>query len=146
MTLMKYALTIDSKTYTVNVGEIAAGQVEVAVNGKTFQVAVQNLSDETPKSIPLPAAHVPEPVIPKQEIPAVRPAAGSGMVIAPIPGLISEIRVKVGDSVTAGQCVATMEAMKMENNLNSSVAGIVQEISVQKGSEVNTGQMIMRIG
>jgi biotin carboxyl carrier protein len=143
---MKYSLTIDSKTYSVNVGEIVAGQVQVAVNGKTFQVAVQNVFAEAPKSIPLPAVHVPEPVTPKKEVPAVRPATGSGIVIAPIPGLISEIRVKVGDSVKAGQCVATMEAMKMENHLNSSVAGIVQEISVQKGSEVNTGQMIMRIG
>jgi biotin carboxyl carrier protein len=66
-------------------------------------------------------------------------------VAAPIPGLIVKINVAVGDSVTAGQTVAIMEAMKMENNLTCAVSGTVQEIRVQKGSEVATGDVIMII-
>ena len=66
-------------------------------------------------------------------------------MIAPIPGLITDVRVKVGDAVQAGQCVAVMEAMKMENQLTAPATGCVQEILVQKGTEVVTGQVIMRI-
>ena len=78
---------------------------------------------------------------------APKPAAvmGAGTVTAPIPGLILRINVAVGDAVTAGQTVAVMEAMKMENNLTSAVSGTVQEIRVQKGSEVATGDVIMII-
>ena len=57
-----------------------------------------------------------------------------------------DVKVKVGDSVTKGQTLATMEAMKMENNIVSTMDGIVQEVRVQKDSEVATDQVIMIIG
>ncbi|WP_373499781.1 biotin/lipoyl-containing protein, partial [Desulfococcus sp.] len=84
---------------------------------------------------------------PKAAVAAPRPvsAVGTGTVAAPIPGLILKINVAVGDTVTAGQTVAIMEAMKMENNLTCAVSGVVQEIRVQKGSEVATGDVIMII-
>ena len=66
--------------------------------------------------------------------------------MAPIPGLIVEIKVHLGDKVQAGQSVAVMEAMKMENDLTSHVSGVVEEILVQKGTEVATGDVILRIG
>ena len=77
---------------------------------------------------------------------ASRPAAGGGALLAPLPGVILEIRVKSGDTVAPGQVVAVMEAMKMENNLSVQTAGTVGEIRVQKGSEVATGDVIMIIG
>jgi biotin carboxyl carrier protein len=70
----------------------------------------------------------------------------AGEIVAPIPGRIMDIKVKVGDSVTTGQTVATMEAMKMENNIVSTMDGVVQEVRVQKDSEVATDQVIMIIG
>jgi biotin carboxyl carrier protein len=72
--------------------------------------------------------------------------AGDDALTAPIPGLILEVRVKVGDRVSAGQIVAVMEAMKMENNLIAQKDGVVQDIRVQKGTEVSTGDVIMVIG
>jgi biotin carboxyl carrier protein len=57
-----------------------------------------------------------------------------------------EIKVSQGERVRAGQVVATMEAMKMENNLTAPISGLVQEIRVQKGTEVSTGEIVMRIG
>jgi biotin carboxyl carrier protein len=74
------------------------------------------------------------------------PAAKQGTVLAPIPGLIVLIAVQVGESVIAGQTVAVMEAMKMENNLVAQQSGRVLEILVQKGAEVATGDVIMHIG
>ncbi|WP_157067929.1 biotin/lipoyl-containing protein, partial [Desulfosarcina cetonica] len=78
--------------------------------------------------------------------PSPAPVAKQGAVLAPIPGLIIQVSVQVGDSVVAGQTVAIMEAMKMENNLVAPVDGVVAEIRVQKGAEVNTGDLIMNIG
>lgn len=78
--------------------------------------------------------------------PAPKKVLAAGEIVAPIPGRIMDVKVKVGDPVTKGQTVATMEAMKMENNIGSSIDGIVQEIRVQKDSEVATGQVIMIIG
>jgi biotin carboxyl carrier protein len=68
---------------------------------------------------------------------------GDGAVLAPIPGRILDIKVQVGEAVQAGQTVATMEAMKMENNIVSNIDGTVQEIRVQKDSEVATGDVLM---
>lgn len=76
---------------------------------------------------------------------APQPAAGKGVIIAPIPGRILDVKVQAGDRVSAGQTVAIMEAMKMENNIISPVAGTVQEILVQKDSQVAFGQKIMVI-
>ena len=78
--------------------------------------------------------------------PAFPAASGDGMVRAPIPGLILEVSVRVGEKVQQGQVVAVMEAMKMENNLTAHRSGEVKEILVQKGSEVATGDSILRIG
>jgi biotin carboxyl carrier protein len=66
--------------------------------------------------------------------------------VAPIPGTIIELKVKVGDSVTTGQVVGIMEAMKMENNLVSPMDGAVREIRAEKGADVATGDIVMIIG
>jgi len=77
--------------------------------------------------------------------PAPKRAVGKGEIVAPIPGRILDVKVQAGDRVSAGQTVAIMEAMKMENNIVSPVAGTVQEILVQKDSQVAFGQRIMVI-
>jgi biotin carboxyl carrier protein len=78
--------------------------------------------------------------------PTPQKAQAKGEIIAPIPGRIMDVKVKVGSQVVKGQTVATMEAMKMENNIASTMDGIVQEVRVQKDSEVATGEVIMIIG
>jgi biotin carboxyl carrier protein len=73
------------------------------------------------------------------------PNLGGGAVVAPIPGLILQIKVKVGDAVSAGQVVAIMEAMKMENNISSNISGTVASIRAGEGAQVTTGDVIMLI-
>lgn len=77
--------------------------------------------------------------------PATTSASGAGAIKAPMPGLMIDIRVKVGDSVKPGQVVAVMEAMKMENDLPSALSGTVKEICVQKGAQVSTGDVLIVI-
>lgn len=154
---MKYQLAIGGNRYEVEIGLIRDGVALVTVNTVTYEVAIENYAEVVagraqvgrPEIRPLPAtAPAATGVAPPPRIPIIAPgpAAGLGVIIAPIPGLIMEVMVKVGDRVSAGQVVLTMEAMKMLNNITASVAGIVREIRVQKGSEVATGDVLVVIG
>jgi len=68
-----------------------------------------------------------------------------GEVHAPMPGLIVEILAEVGSDVEAGQPVAVVEAMKMQNALAAPLKGRVTQISVAPGSAVEAGQLLMTI-
>lgn len=149
---MRYNLSIGDQKYEVEVGEIVGDAVTVQVNGAPYEVVIENheelgLSAPSPQPVttPPPAAapaRKPSPAV-SAPAPAVATAGGDGVVLAPIPGRILDVKVQVGESVKAGQTLATMEAMKMENNIVSNIDGTVQEIRVQKDSEVATGDVIM---
>ena len=164
---MIYNIAIGDKKFEVEVGEIIGGIAAVKVDGQDYEVAIENYDEIAASAAPpqpvmaqpavqaaprvtrtTPTAVPDAPKAPAPAAPAAGPAAahGEGDVLAPIPGRILDVRVKVGDQVQAGQTVATMEAMKMENNIVSTADGTVQEIMVQKDSEVATGDVIMRIG
>ena len=66
-----------------------------------------------------------------------------GQVIVPIPGLVSQIFVEVGDSVAKGQKLFILEAMKMENEINSTKKGLVSNIYVKPGISVEKGDLVM---
>jgi biotin carboxyl carrier protein len=63
--------------------------------------------------------------------------------MAPMPGKIISIKVKTGDKVAQNQIVAVLEAMKMENEIQSEVAGTVMSVSVKPGEMVEGGQVIL---
>jgi biotin carboxyl carrier protein len=69
----------------------------------------------------------------------------TGEIIAQIPGLISQIFVSIGDSVNTGDKLFILEAMKMENEINSPFSGTVKNISVESGVAVEKGTLIMTI-
>ena len=73
------------------------------------------------------------------------PPAGPAPVIAPMPGLVVRINVAVGDTVTAGQGVLVMEAMKMENELRASAAATVKSIRVTQGTAVEKGTVLIEL-
>ncbi len=72
-------------------------------------------------------------------------AAGSGTVTTDIPGLVVEVKVKVGQKVHQGQPVVVVEAMKMQNELAAAVAGSVVEVPVSAGQTVNPGESLVVI-
>jgi biotin carboxyl carrier protein len=152
---MKYEIVIDEKKFEVEIGDIEDGRAQVTVNNQGYDVNIENYSELTaggeirsrnpaPAQIPAPRPAFTAPA--EISAPVSAPVAGGGVVVAPIPGIILAINVKVGDSVSAGQVVAIMEAMKMENNLVSNITGKVLEIRFQKEAQVSTGDVIMVIG
>ncbi|MEW6260069.1 MAG: biotin/lipoyl-containing protein [Thermodesulfobacteriota bacterium] len=154
---MNYQLTINGKDFDVTIASITGSTARVLVNGSPYDVRIgqragsgsapsmqdpalpRSVSPASPSSVPQQAA----PVI--SAVQDETPAEGEA-ILAPMPGLILEVKVKVGQLVVAGETIAVMEAMKMENNLVAHVAGTVKEIRVEKGKEVSTGDIIMVIG
>nr|WP_255532936.1 acetyl-CoA carboxylase biotin carboxylase subunit [Polynucleobacter sp. CS-Odin-A6] len=72
------------------------------------------------------------------------PPDTSTLVLSPMPGLLTNISVKVGDAVTAGQKLAAIEAMKMENTLLAAQDGVVAEITARVGDSLAVDQLIIR--
>ena len=71
---------------------------------------------------------------------------GPAPVLAPMPGLIVRVSVKVGDRVEAGQGLVVMEAMKMENELRATAPGIVKSVEVSAGTAVEKGALLVTLG
>ena len=72
-------------------------------------------------------------------------ADGEFTVASPLPGVIVDICVGVGDNVQAGQSIAVLEAMKMENSIEAEKAGVVSAVLVKKGDSVMEGDRIVTI-
>ena len=108
---------------------------KIKVNGKTYKVELEAMDEVASKAAPV-AAEAPKAA------PAPAPAAqvtgaGEGQaVVSPIQGTVLDIKVKVGDKVKKGQTVCIVEAMKLENEVVSTVDGVVSEVLVSKGASV----------
>ena len=125
-TVQKVAVTVGQ---SVNQGDLL---VEMTADFEAAKAEV------TPK--PAPAA--PAPVETKA---APSAPAGAKTVTAPLPGTITKVNVKVGDTVNAGDTVLLMEAMKMENNITAEFGGTVKAILVETGNQVQSGQALVEL-
>jgi len=150
----KYQLTIDGKTYEVEVGDVSASPVQVVVDGAVKSVAfttdVSPAASAAPAIVAAPAAPVPEPAAaPKaEEAPKTAPASAvsGSKVVAPMPGKILSVTVKVGQNVKEGDTVCTLEAMKMEMPIASTASGQVVGIHVAVGQTVAYDDALVTLG
>lgn len=123
----------------------------VTVNGKAYDVAVEEITGAAPAPVaaapaPVAAAPAPAPAPAVAPAPAAAPVAGGGeKVQAPMPGTILDIKVAVGDTVSRGQTVVILEAMKMENDIVASCDGKITSILVSKGDTVNSDDVLVTI-
>jgi biotin carboxyl carrier protein len=76
---------------------------------------------------------------------SVAKPSGPAPLRAPMPGLIVQLRVKVGDTVAAGAGLVVMEAMKMENELRTVAAGKVRAVHVTVGAAVEKGALLVEL-
>ena len=139
-----YKVRTGDREYTATVVDKAGGGASVTIEGQTFEV--DSVGGPATAAPPV-AAPGPAAVASTAPVASAAPAAParSGAVVAPIPGKILAIKVKVGDEVRPSQVLLILEAMKMENNVPSPVGGTVKEIAVSEGSEVRTGQTLLVI-
>lgn len=147
--MKEYSFKINGNRYDVAVNSLSGNIADVTVNGVSYQVEMENASAPAQTSAaPAPASAVQAPSAPVQTAsPAPASATGQGKpVTSPLPGVIIDIKVKVGDTVKAGQTIAVLEAMKMENDIQAEWDGVITAVNASKGDSVLEGAAIVTIG
>ncbi len=143
-----YKFKINGNEYNVDINSVEGNIADVTVNGASYKV-------EMDTSVVSPIAAAPAPAATPAAAPATAaPSTGSSAkatgagkaVTSPLPGVIIEVSVKEGQAVKAGQKIAVIEAMKMENEIQADVDGTVTAILVNKGDSVLEGAEIVKIG
>ncbi|MGD8505285.1 MAG: biotin/lipoyl-binding protein [Candidatus Bathyarchaeota archaeon] len=135
----------------------------VKINGRLYKVQSDEFKENAPFFVRVnskpykvqyeierklfPSARFMEPTLPvPRKQPLSKPIVENlNVATAPMPGIVVSVKVKVGDSVSLGQPICILEAMKMENEINAPKAGIVKEIHVSEGSSVSHGQPMIVI-
>lgn len=142
--MRKYQLKLNDKDYLVQLRDLSAEEATLEINGKEYQVAISAVSEVIPEGAASSCA--PAPVSAPASVARSKSGdATAGSVLAPIPGSIMEVYVKVGDQVKAGQPLFKMEAMKMENEINARLDGTISSVSTSAGDTVNQGDELMVI-
>ena len=140
--MKEYKFKIGGKEYNVTVNPKEGKLFDVTVNGATYEVESENAPVAAPA--PQPAA-APAQAAPAAAAPAAKPAGAGEKVASPLPGVIIEISVKEGQPVKAGQKVAILEAMKMENEIPAPKDGTITDIHVHKGDTLQEGDPVVTI-
>ena len=144
--MKEYKYKINGNVYKVAIGDIEDNIAHVEVNGTPYKVEMEKAPKVVVKPVARPAA-TSAPAAPAT--PVVKPAAastGKSGVKSPLPGVILDIKVNVGDTVKRGQTIIILEAMKMENDVNAPCDGKVLSVNTTKGSAVETGAVLAVIG
>jgi biotin carboxyl carrier protein len=135
---MKYIVTINDKSYEV---EVERGQATILKTTQVEPVAIQAVQAAAQPAVQSAPAPSPTPAVV-----ASSPVNVSGEAIkAPMPGTILSIKVSPGSSVKKGDILIILEAMKMENEIIAPRDGVVAEIFTSNGASVSTGDVLLAI-
>ena len=125
----KFHVLKDSKPYKVEItsADFIAKKYTVKVNNNIYEVAISNELDQLISSMGIERGKT-------KVVNAIK---------APMPGLILEISVEVGQTVKENDPLLILEAMKMENSFLSPRDGVIKSIAVIKGNAVDKGQLLI---
>ena len=138
--MKEYKYTINGTKYEVSIGDIEDCNVTVTVNGEAYKVEMEKPAEPEKKKPVLGKAPQSSPegdTAAKSKEASSGAVRGAGNAVkAPLPGVITDIKVAVGDEVQVGDTVVLLEAMKMANALQAEKAGKVTAICVKVGESV----------
>ncbi len=147
-----YKYKVKGVNYEVEIAEVEGNIAKVNVNGIPFELELEKpINAAKHPSIARPKVEAPRPAAAAAAAPAApapQPAAATGAgnaIKAPLPGTVTEIKVQVGQQVNIGDTVLVLEAMKMQNNIESDYAGQVTSIVVKQGETVMEGAVMLTI-
>ena len=137
--MKKFEFTIRGNSYSVKVKSLEDSIAMLEVNGSEYEVKLQKeiKTTKTPKLV----RSAPPPTAPK----SLAPATALSHVVSPLPGVITKVLVKEGDTVKVGDNLLMLEAMKMENNILAEKAGQIVNVKVKEGESVMQGDKLMEI-
>ena len=160
--MAKYEYKVRGVDYVVEIQDIEGNIANVTVNGIPFEVEMKQPVKSSKQKVKLSDV---QNNISASSVASAGSAAGSSSaassdsassskqatpaagkpVVAPLPGTINEIKVKVGDKVNTGDTVVVLEAMKMQNNIDAETSGTITSINVNKGDAVMEGDTLVTI-
>lgn len=135
---MKYSVTIQDKSYLVEIEDINARPVIAYVEGIRFEV----IPDTDPVGVVPEARHASKSR--SAETPEMDSNQTVSEVTAPLPGTVIKVFVRAGDILEAGQVIVIIEAMKMKNSIRSTGAGRIAEVLIREGETVAHKQVLVR--
>lgn len=125
---------------------------KVHINGKSYEVAIEELGDgpNQPTVAPAPTTHAPAAPQPAKSAMTTAPKTASndagsaaGTIRSPMPGTILRVVIAPGDIVKKGDTLIILEAMKMENEILAPEDGNIKEVNVTQGASVNAGDLLL---
>lgn len=141
--MKEYKYTINGDKYQVTINEAADTTAKVTVNGTEYTVEWEKPEEKKPTVVVKPVVKPAAPAAGAAPAAAAAAPVNGHPIKTPLPGVIIDVKVNVGDTVTKGQTVVLLEAMKMENNINADRDGKVASISVAKGDTVADGAVLV---
>lgn len=139
---MKVTVRVDTEQYEVEIADLYARPVVAEVNGRRYEVWLDEAAAARPAAPAAAPASVPAPR------PATMPArpgsnGSARSILAPIPGVIVAVAVRPGDEVEPGQQVCVLEAMKMKNIIRAPRSGTIGAVRVSAGQHVKHHDPLM---
>ena len=143
----------DGTAQAIDIVEVEPGSWSVIMGGKSVDVRLDVAKNPDPDVQAFRATLYDAPYEFALQDPrkallaaAVGAASSGGTLTAPMPGKVVKLLVKEGDTVTEGQPLLIMEAMKMQNELRAMSEGVVKKVSTSEGATVETGSVLMTVG
>ncbi len=146
--MKNYKFTIHGNAYDVTIKSIEDNIIDLEINGSEYKVEVEKAIQpvKTPKLVRAAAVPSTESTPSESTGTKAQTKAGTGLVKSPLPATILEILVNPGDKVKVGQKLMVLEAMKMENSIESDREGTVVSVKVRPGQTVMEGDVLIEIG
>jgi glutaconyl-CoA/methylmalonyl-CoA decarboxylase subunit gamma len=137
--MKKFKFKIRGNRYEAVINGFENNVVDIDINGTNYLVELEKeiLKPKTPKLVRAKVQTAKEDAFVKGKV--------GKFVKAPLPGTVFKLKCKTGDSVSAGDTLLIMEAMKMENNIQSEINGKVKTIMVAEGDSVLQGDILLEL-
>ena len=138
--MKSYKFKINENGYAVNIKSHDKNIINLEVNGTSYVVEMKEeiKKTKTPTLVRAAAKKPTEPI-------KVNPKSQKTRIVAPIPGVVLSIEVKVGDTLKVGDRMLVLEAMKMENNIVCEKAGTITAINISVGQQVLQNELMIEL-
>ncbi len=136
--MSRYRVTVKGEEYDVTLLRRSHDSIAFEVNDSSYHVEIKPLVEIKENAFQGGGTVV-------TSSPSESKQAAPGQLLAPMPGVVARVEVSKGDTVSAGDTLLVIEAMKMENNIPAPISGTVEEISVSVGAEVNKDELLVTL-